>query len=200
MQLDFYFFRHGQTDYNVQGVWQGSGTNAVLNATGERQAYELASKFIVFGFTRLYCSPMLRAVQTADAISRYNSNMPITILQDLRECSFGECEGVTSEEVLAKFGREAVDEFLYPTKDNWDMRFPGGESKHEVFARVYNCLNGILASLSKDEHHCIGIVCHAGVLSALQCGFDLKDVSYDNCAVWHLSYNTDTREWTQVFD
>ena len=172
----------------------------MLDATGEQQVSDLASRSTTFGLTWLGCSPLLRAVQTANAISLSNSNMPITILQDLRECSFGKFEGLTSEEVLAKFGEEAFNSFLYPTKDNWDMRFPGGESKQEVFERVYGCLEGILASLPKDEHHCIGIVCHAGVLSALQCGLDLKDVSYDNCAVWHLSYDTDTREWTQVFD
>ena len=200
MRRDVYIFRHGQTEKNVQGVWQGSGIDAILNAKGEKQVLELARKSLTFGLTKIYCSPLLRAVQTANAIARFNSNMPIVVLQDLRECYFGECEGMTFEESRAKFGDEFVDSLFAPTWDNWDTRFPKAESKHEVFLRVERCLRNILLSLPKDENHCVGIVCHAGVMSALECGLALKSVSYDNCSVLHLSYDMDTQKWVQIFD
>ena len=44
MKIDFFICRHGETDKNVAGVWQGSGTDAVLNDVGHKQAEELAQK------------------------------------------------------------------------------------------------------------------------------------------------------------
>jgi len=199
-RIDFFIFRHGQTDKNVQGVWQGSGINALLNAKGEEQVIELANKSLTFGLTKIYCSPLLRAVQTANAIAKHNSNIPITILQDLRECHFGKCEGLTFDESYAMYGDDFIHDILFPNTDNWDNHFPEGESKHEVFLRVEHCLKTIIWNLPDGETHHIGIVCHAGVISALQCGLNLKDVSYDNCSTLHLSYDKDTQEWTQIFD
>lgn len=198
--LDVFIIRHGQTSKNLEGKIQGSGVDALLNPEGESQAARLAEKLTSFNLTGLYCSPLLRAVQTAIAIASRNNNMPITILQDLRECSFGDCEDRSIDECCAQLGKEFFYNFLYPVKDSWDSRLPNGESKHEVFVRVEQCLKHIVESLPKDQNHRIGIVCHAAVLSALQCGFNLKDVSYENCSVLHLRYDTDTREWIQVFD
>ena len=44
MQKVFYVFRHGETDANLAGVWQGQGVNKPLNNTGIKQAESLAEK------------------------------------------------------------------------------------------------------------------------------------------------------------
>ena len=65
-----------------------------MNENGEEQARKLAEKVLSLGMTVLYCSPLVRAVQTANKIAcRSATELPIIILQDLREGDFGEVEG-----------------------------------------------------------------------------------------------------------
>lgn len=197
MKKDLYIFRHGETDYNLEHRWQGCGLDAVLNENGEEQARKLAEKVLSLGMTVLYCSPLVRAVQTANKIAcRSATELPIIILQDLREGDFGEVEGMTFDEVRARFGDTFVENVCWPSFDNWDIHFPGGESKREIFGRVLHCLNRIVCK--KDS--IIGVVCHAGVLSALKCGLELKKTPNENCSVLHLQYDSETKKFVQIFD
>lgn len=190
MRKDFYFFRHGQTDANLRGVWQGCSSDNLLNAIGKEQAKELAFKVKKLRLTNLYCSPLLRSVQTANIIVQgMGFSYPIGICQDLRECCFGDAEGLTFEETKARYGEELVNRILFPTMRSWDMHFPNGESKHEVFERVIKCLEYIVETslYAHGNQNRFGIVCHAGVINALQCGLGLKNVSYENCSILHLA-------------
>ena len=172
------------------------------------QARELATKIKKLRLTNLYSSPLLRAVQTANIITQHCFFPQIfTVVPGLHECCFGQAEGMVIEDSKAKFGENLVHDFLFPTKETWDLRFAGGESKHQVFNRVINTLDDVLNDVSgySNVQNRIGIVCHAGVLSALQCGLGLKDVSYENCSILHLScegymYMFEARQLKQVFD
>lgn len=200
---DFYIFRHGQTDLNAQQKWQGSGVDALLNDEGKNQAQLLFKKISEkhINLTALYCSNLLRAVQTADYVANSNEKkLNYTVMYDLRECCFGECEGLTFEEVYQKYGQEFVEDFLFPNQNTWDKCFAGGESKQQVFKRVYGCLMQIMAMNNSEKDNRFGIVCHAGVISSLQCGLSLKDVCYENCSILHLRFNEITNQFVQVFD
>ena len=199
---DFYIFRHGQTDLNVKDVWQGAKIDALLNEEGKKQALRLAQKIQPLQLTSLYSSPLLRAVQTANILATHSDKgceAAITILQNLRECNFGQCEGWSMEKVHERYGADYVYDILFPTRETWGYRFWQGESKEEVFRRVKRALMNIFnASLEYDNR--IGVVCHAGVINALQCGLSLKDVDYDNCSILHLSYESESQKWCQIFD
>lgn len=200
---DFYIFRHGQTDLNVRGVWQGATIDALLNKRGIEQAKALAKKIAPLQLTNLYSSPLLRAVQTANILATEICSWkvyPVTILQDLRECNFGQCEGWSMEKTRERYGADYVQDILFPTKETWGYRFWQGESKEEVFKRVKGALIRIFCSLTWECDDRIGVVCHAGVINALQCGLGLKDVDYDNCSILHLSYEAESQEWRQIFD
>ena len=178
MKKNLYVIRHGETMYNLEYRWQGCGLDAVLNENGERQAAELAKNVQNLGFEVLYCSPLIRAVQTANEIARQSEkDLPIVILQDLREGNFGEAEGHTFDEVRAMFGDEFVENVCWPTCENWNIRFPGGESKREIFGRVLHCIDQIV----NKDNAIVGIVCHAGVMSALKCGLGLKNTPNGRC-------------------
>ena len=198
-KIDIFVFRHGQTEMNVAQRWQGSGIDSVLTVTGKKQALELGEKVRHNGITTIYCSPLLRAVQTANIIADKNPvATPIVILKDLRECSFGDLEGLTFQEVEEKYS-ETVQTFLSPTKETWDLKFSNGESKKETFERVKQALMYIVES-NKFLMYPVGVVCHAGVLSALACGMGFTDVSYDNCSILHLVYDYDENKFLQVKD
>lgn len=201
MRIDFYICRHGQTDKNVEGVWQGCKTDVMLNANGVKQAKELGEKFHKKD-VEIYSSPLIRAVQTANMIARANAQeCDIVIMQDLRECDFGEAEGVPFIEIQRQYGQDFVNKIMWPTEQNADLCFPNGESKRKVFERVEACLKRIARQHSStNPRHKVCVVCHAGVLSALQYGLGLKDVSYEHCSVLHLQYDTVKDEFLQRFD
>ena len=68
----------------------------------------------------------------------------LSLIHILREGDFGEVEGMTFDEVRARFGDTFVENVCWPSFDNWDIHFPGGESKREIFGRVLHCLNRIV--------------------------------------------------------
>ena len=194
MKKDFFIFRHGQTNKNLENKWQGSGCDDVLNETGQKQAKNLADKVKDFGLEKIYCSPMKRARQTADYIVKSKKNLTVEIIPDLREVYFGMAEGLTFDEVRKIYGKDFEQQFFYPTLQTWDLHFPKGESKHNVFCRVNNCLK----KMAQMPEKTIGVVCHAGVISALQCGYQLQNVCFDNCAVLHLQYDTESGKFEKI--
>src|SRR5690349_12318270 len=64
-----YLARHGQTAYNLEGRFQGH-LPVPLDDTGRRQALELAERAAARGFAALWCSPLLRARETAEVLAR----------------------------------------------------------------------------------------------------------------------------------
>ena len=62
-----YLVRHGETKLNREGVLQGR-SDYPLNEAGKRQAEETAAKLREMGvvFTKVYSSPLIRAVETAE--------------------------------------------------------------------------------------------------------------------------------------
>ena len=61
-----YLTRHGQTDYNLKGVVQGSGIDADLNATGRAQANAFYQAYKDHPFDKLYVSGLKRTFQSMD--------------------------------------------------------------------------------------------------------------------------------------
>ena len=193
METNFYVFRHGETDYNSDERCQGCRSDRLLNEKGVKQAEKLAEMLKEKDLDCIYSSPLLRAVQTANIVSRYNSKIPVIIMQDLREGDFGTAEGMHHGDLRRLFP-QLLSSFLHPTPKTWDICFPSGESKHQMFERSFAVLQQIAAeNVGKN----IGISLHAGIISALSCGMELWDVSYEHCSVLHLSYNEESKHFCQ---
>ncbi len=90
-QKQFYYVRHGQTDWNLEGRLQGN-TNIALNQTGVKQAGEARDMLSGEMIATVCCSPLIRAFKTAEIINQ-GLNCPIVVLEGLRECDFGPYEG-----------------------------------------------------------------------------------------------------------
>ena len=194
MKKNIFIFRHGQTDKNLAQKWQGSGCDDVLNETGKKQAEALSEKVKNLGLEKLYCSSLTRARQTAEYIAKNHNDLLIEVMPDLREVYFGTAEGLTSDEVRKIYGEEFEHQLLNPDQNTWYWHFPEGECKHDVFLRVDACLRQIVAK----AENVVGVVCHAGVISALQCGYQLENVSFENCAVLHLQYDCENGSFIKV--
>ena len=195
MKKNIFIFRHGQTNKNLAQMWQGSGCDDVLNETGKQQAKNLADKVKSFDLEKIYCSPLMRAQQTANFIVKNsNKKIQVEIMNDLREIYFGVAEGKTFSEIRQIFGSEFEQQLLNPNQQTWFLHFPKAESKYEAFNRVDACLKEIAAK----KENTVGVVCHAGIISALQCGYQLQNVCFDNCAVLHLQYDTESGKFEKI--
>ena len=95
----FYYVRHGQTDWNLNRKLQGN-TDIPLNDNGIAQAHEAKDRLAGIAITTICCSPLQRARKTADIINQA-LNCPILEIAGLKECNFGSHEGGQQHDWLA---------------------------------------------------------------------------------------------------
>ncbi|MDY5584283.1 MAG: histidine phosphatase family protein [Arcanobacterium sp.] len=98
------FWRHGQTDQNIQGRIQGATDNP-LNQVGLEQAGKIAPEIAKLGVTKIFVSDLLRAQQTAQAVAEILHLDPV-VDSRLRERSYGKWEGLTAAEIKAGWPEE----------------------------------------------------------------------------------------------
>jgi broad specificity phosphatase PhoE len=148
-----YLARHGQTAYNAEGRFQGQGA-VPLDATGRAQAAELAERAVPYEFVALWCSPLLRARETADAVARRVGLIPREDAR-LMETDSGDWTDRSFAEVQA----EAPIEFERFRTGDPTFAFPGGESFAQQGVRVAAAFHDI----KRAEAPAL-IVCHGGVI------------------------------------
>lgn len=98
-----YLIRHGETEWNKLGRFQGS-TDIALSEDGVKQAY-LAAEVLKGKFDYIYASPLSRAKHTADIIGEAG-HITAQIEPDISEINFGLWEGLTYEEIKEQYPKE----------------------------------------------------------------------------------------------
>ena len=155
MKKEFYLFRHGQTDWNLEKRCQGH-TDIPLNESGLKQAEELSLKFNQIPLEAIYSSDLKRAIQTAEVLS-LKKNIPLLISEHLREFCLGSAEGKSHDDLISSFGVELWENFLSINCEKNDISYPGGESRYQVLKRTMKILNTIACESSYEK---IGIATH----------------------------------------
>ena len=152
-----YIVRHGETVWNRQGRIQGH-TDVGLSDRGLKQAQMLAQRLKSVGFDAAYASDLLRASDTAAAILE-GRDVPVFPTPRLREYHKGAFEGMTEEELRAKYPEEYPG---YIAKD-LDYAPDGGESARGVSERMAAVIKEI-----KERHlnDTVLVVGHGGSLRA----------------------------------
>ena len=92
--MKLYLARHGETDWNLHHKMQGQ-TDVPLNNTGISQAEALREKLKTYDFDICYCSPLKRAVQTAEIA--VDKRAKIVFDDNLKERSCGSLEGADTK-------------------------------------------------------------------------------------------------------
>jgi broad specificity phosphatase PhoE len=181
-----YLLRHGQTDFNVQGIVQGSGINSDLNDRGREQAAQFWEAYQDTPFTRVYTSRLKRTQQSVHNFIA--KGIPHESYAALNEISWGTREGsrITPEED-AEYGQVLAGW----KAGNDHARLPGGESPAEVAARQRPFIE-LLESQPTDE---IVLVClHGRALRVLLCqlmGYPLSCMDgfeHQNLCLYKLHY------------
>jgi len=152
-----YLTRHGETDWNAAGRWQGH-TDIPLNEHGRRQAGEVGERLRGAGIVAAVSSDLSRANETARIIAARLGIEVVYTDRDLRERSFGIFEGLTREECVerhAEAWRAWVEEQVPP---------PGGEAREGLAARVSQGIGTAVARVPGDGP--ILLVSHGGALRA----------------------------------
>jgi probable phosphoglycerate mutase len=90
-RIPFWYLRHGETDWNAQGISQGN-VDIPLNSTGLAEAGSAAQKLCNRGIASIVASPLSRARVTAE-IAGEALGLPVSLDGGLREVAFGVQEG-----------------------------------------------------------------------------------------------------------
>ncbi|MBE6152610.1 MAG: histidine phosphatase family protein [Firmicutes bacterium] len=155
-----YIVRHGQTDYNKNGRYAGR-IDVPLNDIGRDQAKIVKEKLKDIKFDKIFCSPLVRAYETAQIISDNN------IIKDDRiiERSNGDLEGKLKTEI-----NENID-FNDPEEQRFNI-----ESIIDFRKRIKDFFDEI-TTLYKDKN--VLVVTHAGVGIYSRCYFEGEPLDKD---------------------
>lgn len=170
--MKVYLIRHGATKGNSEHRYVGS-TDEELDLTGRMELQEKLRVFPKRNIDRLYVSPLKRCRQTAEIL--YPDREQI-IVDDLRECSFGEFEYRNYQELN---GNPDYQKFI-DTKGA--CGFPGGETLADFQGRCVRAfrqvIKEILRQTSQQIEPVIAFVIHGGTIMAILDKFSVPHKNY----------------------
>jgi broad specificity phosphatase PhoE len=130
VRTELLLVRHGQTDWNLEGRYQGR-SDVALNEAGRRQAERVAADLANRRIDAVYSSALSRSLETARAIAARH-DLEVRPDPRLNEINQGEWEGVVVTEIMDRH----PELFAQWASDPRVVRPPGGESIREVHDRV----------------------------------------------------------------
>lgn len=154
--LTILLLRHGQTDWNHTGRWQGHA-DVPLNETGHRQAEALCQRLRSWPIDTIYTSDLQRCVQTAVPLATELGIEPIKKTL-WRERDVGDFSGLTGEQAREQF----PDVWAKTTRGMIDP--PNGEAFVDVLSRAWHAYESVLAA---HKVGMVAVVTHGGLLHAL---------------------------------
>jgi broad specificity phosphatase PhoE len=146
-----------------------------------RQAEATRDLLAIRPIDRCYCSPLLRAVQTAGIVAAPHG-LTTQPLESLTECDVGRWEGLDWQ-AIRNLDPEGFQRFqINPA----EFGYPGGESFRDVYNRVTPALDELLhihecESILVVAHHIVNRTYLAGLLGLTP--DQAKQVTLDNCGI-----------------
>ncbi|MFT5512383.1 MAG: broad specificity phosphatase PhoE [Bacteroidia bacterium] len=184
-----YLIRHGQTDYNLKGIVQGSGIDSDLNERGRSQALDFHKAYRHIPFDFIYTSELKRTHQSVAPF--IEQGLPWKSLPELNEINWGVFEGLeTTPE-----SRQAFQDIIASWRSG-DLNKPidGGESPVEMYARQEQGWDKILS----DNHQNILVCMHGRAMRSflsLLLNTPLRDMDqypHTNLCLYTLEKNGET--------
>ncbi|MGC9395782.1 MAG: histidine phosphatase family protein [Anaerolineae bacterium] len=171
--------RHGQTAWNIEDRFRGRA-NIPLDAIGVAQA-EATARYILAHWTpgAIYCSPLLRARQTAEKIAQ-----PLQLHErahpGLLDIDYGAWEGYTSADLRDQGWGKALETWYTQPQG---APIPGGETLQAVRLRAMGALGEIV---ERHRGETVIIVAHTVVNRLILLGI----LGLGNERFWHLGQDT----------
>lgn len=182
-----YLIRHGETDFNLKGIVQGSGVDTSLNDTGRKQAAAFYQTYKHIPFARIYTSKLKRTIESVGDF--IDNGIPYEMHEGLNEISWGDKDGkiVSSEdhsyytEVINCWKRGEIEKCIQ-----------GGESPADVQRRQKPVIDLIV---SRPEEETILICMHGRAIRILLASLlhqDLRKMdqfAHNNLCLYMLNYS-----------
>jgi broad specificity phosphatase PhoE len=178
-----YLIRHGQTDWNIEGRWQGHA-DVPLNNRGREQAAQIAHSLADVGLKAIYSSDLIRARDTAGALAS-TTGLAIQYDKRLREIHQGEWQGMLVTEIQARYGKQ----FHRRRENPLTVAPPGGETVLQVRERVVSAVEDIVRKHSFER---VALVSHGFALAVIQVHYLERPID----EVWDIIPNND--EWREI--
>jgi alpha-ribazole phosphatase len=180
--------RHGETFYNAQRRLTGQ-SDVPLNPLGERQVAALSDSLATEQLDFIVTSDLERTRVTAEAIA-FKHGLPVHEDTDLRELSFGDWEGYTFDEVLAR----DADQVSLWRADPVKNAPPGGETIAQLRDR---CARALTHWQTRYPESTVVWVTHGALIGVLLChvlDIDLKhrwQFRHDNASISEIRLRGD---------
>lgn len=142
-----YITRHGKTDWNERHKLQGR-TDIPLNDEGRKMARKAREAYKDLHLDCCYCSPLIRAKETAEILLE-NRNVPIIVDERLLEMSFGEYEGIENSFSIP----DCPINVLFQKPEKYVSSVGGAETFEELFKRTGDFIEKVVRpqlQLQKD--------------------------------------------------
>jgi broad specificity phosphatase PhoE len=150
--MKIYLIRHGQSTGDVEDRYGGAYDDE-LSDKGKIQAQELANRTGDSGMQILFCSPMIRAQQTAK-ILKENLGCEIKTIENLRERNKNAIlSGMTRNEAKIKYPK------LVEELKDYRNQIQGAESQEDFVERIKKAFVEVTSAVNYST---IGIVTHGG--------------------------------------
>jgi broad specificity phosphatase PhoE len=160
--VEIVFEAHSTSVDNERGVATG-WLDGELSELGREEARKLGARRRDDGVAAVFASDLGRALETAEIAFR-DSSIPIHYDSRLRECNYGELNGMPSSELgKERFGRI-------------DMPYPGGESYRDVVERVRDFLDDLPSDYEGKRVVVIGHSATRWALDHLLTGTPLEEL------------------------
>ena len=154
-----YIIRHGKTDWNARHKLQGR-TDIPLNEQGRAMALKAHDEYLDIHLDVCYCSPLIRARETAQILLE-GRDIPIITDDRLTEMAFGSYEGIENSFDIPDCPINEL--FFHP--ENYIPEEGAGESLDELFERTGSFLKDIMPEVKKGND--ILIVGHGAMNSSI---------------------------------
>ena len=176
-----YFIRHGKTQWNLEGRYQGARGDSPLLKDSYLEIDALAHYLSPITFQHMYVSPVRRARVTGNTLQHDMDELqgypiPLTIASRLREFNLGKMEGMKFTDVQKRYPQEFDDFRNHP--DHYDPSTIQGESFPQLIQRMTPTIKRI-TDIYRNPTDNILIVSHGAALNALVntlLGTDLHDL------------------------
>lgn len=150
------FWRHGRTDWNAAGRFQGQ-TDIPLNEEGHRQAAQAARRLASLGPSAIVSSDLARTRSTAETLASV-TGLPVALDAGLRETNAGQWQGHTFDAI------RAMDPAALHLWEEGDVHTAAGgaETRLEVAARFHRAVDAALGGVPADGT--LVVVSHGGAI------------------------------------
>ena len=181
-------WRHGETDHNASGIWQGQ-LDTPLSDKGREQVLTAATALAPYNPSVIVSSDLQRAADTAGSLAT-RLGLQVRLDERLREIHAGLWQGMTAGDVAEQFPVEQA-----ALKAGEDIqRGVHGESLGQVAARTSAAVSDLLSNLASEQCAVIGTHGVAGrvVVASL--------VGLDQHTAWQSFAGLQNCHWAEVHE